>query len=132
MIIYPRLAVLYVSDQSRTLEFLTGTLGFELTADIPYGDDQRWIEVRPPGAQTHVALAAVEPAILEALRERAGRMAHGWFDCDDLDATCADLRAQGVEITVEPQATSWREGSRWAQIRGHDGNLYGLTERASR
>lgn len=132
MIICPRLAVLYVSDQSRTLEFLTGTLGFELTADIPYGDGRRWIEVRPPGAQTHVALAAVEPDVLEVLRARAGRMTHGWFDCDDLDATCADLRARGVEITAEPQAASWREGSRWAQIRGHDGNLYGLTERGPR
>ncbi|HET6356924.1 VOC family protein [Streptomyces sp.] len=129
MITNPRLSVLYVSDQSRTLEFLTGALGFELTADVPYGDDGRWVEVRPPGAQTCVALAAVEPAVVETLRARAGRMTHGWFDCDDLDATCADLRTRGVEIVVEPQAAPWREGSRWAQIAGHDGNLYGLTER---
>ncbi|WP_030909461.1 VOC family protein [Streptosporangium amethystogenes] len=128
MIINPRLTVLYVSDQSRTLEFLTETLGFELAADVPYGDDRRWVEVRPPGAQTCVALAAVEPAVLETLRAQAGRMTHGWFDCDDLDATCADLRTRGVEIVVEPQATSWRDGGRWAQIAGHDGNLYGLTE----
>ncbi|MEK8144939.1 VOC family protein [Streptomyces sp. M10(2022)] len=121
--------MLYVSDQSRTLEFLTGTLGFELTADVPYGDDGRWVEVRPPGAQTCVALAAVPSAVVETLRARAGRMTHGWFDCDDLDATCADLRKRGVEIIVEPQVTPWREGSRWAQIVGHDGNLYGLTER---
>jgi catechol 2,3-dioxygenase-like lactoylglutathione lyase family enzyme len=125
----PRLAVLYVTDQSRTLDFLTGTLGFEVTADVPYGDGRRWVEVSAPGARTHVALAAVEPAVLAALHAQAGRMAHGWFDCDDLDATCADLRARGVEITAEPQPASWREGSRWAQIRGHDGNLYGLTER---
>jgi uncharacterized glyoxalase superfamily protein PhnB len=129
MIIYPRLAVLYVSDQSRTLEFLIGALGFELTTDIPYGDGQRWIEVRMPGAQTHVALAAADPAVLEILRARAGRMAHGWFDCDDVDATCTELRTRGVDITVEPQTTPWRKGGRWAQISGHDGNLYGLTER---
>ncbi|MEU8194625.1 VOC family protein [Microbispora amethystogenes] len=129
MIVSPRLAVLYVSDQSRTLEFLTGTLGFELAADVPQGEGRRWVEVRPPGAQTCVALAAVEPEILEALEARAGRMTHGWFDCDDVDATCRDLRARGVEIVVAPQATPWREGGRWAQIRGHDGNLYGLTQR---
>lgn len=137
MITNPRLAVLYVTDQSRTLDFLTGTLGFEVTADVPYGDGKRWVEARAPsapgvqsvpGARTHVALAAVEPGVLAALHAQAGRMAHGWFDCEDLDATCADLRARGVEITAEPQATSWREGGRWAQIRGHDGNLYGLTE----
>ncbi|MFC4010194.1 VOC family protein [Nonomuraea purpurea] len=129
MITNPRLSVLYVSDQSRTLEFLTEALGFELTADLPYGADRRWVEVRPPGAETCVALAAVEPALLEMLRERAGRMTHGWFDCDDLDGTCAGLRARGVEIVVAPQATPWREGSRWAQIADADGNLYGLTER---
>ncbi len=129
MITNPRLAVLYVADQNRTLEFLTETLGFELTADVPYGDGRRWVEVSPPGARTHVAIAGVEPATLQVLRERAGRMTHGWFDCDDLDATCADLRARNVEIVVEPEAAPWRENSRWAQIRGHDGNLYGLTER---
>jgi len=129
MIINPRLAVLYVSDQDKTLEFLTEVLGFELAADAPYGDGGRWVEVRPPGAQTCVVIAALEPDVLETLRARAGRMTHGWFDCDDLDTTCADLRARDVEIVVEPQATTWREGSRWAQILGHDGNLYGLTER---
>jgi|SRR5882757_1246355 len=130
MISNARLAVLYVSDQDRTLEFLTGTLGLELVIDVPYGDGRRWVEVRAPGARTSVALAAVAPAVLEALQDQAGRMAHGWFDCDDLDATCVQLRAKGVEFTVEPQAAAWREGSRWAQISGHDGNLYGLTERA--
>lgn len=129
MIMYPRLAVLYVSDQNRTLEFLTGMLGFQLTVDVPHGEGRRWIEVCSPDAQTHVALAEVEPAVLDALHEQAGRMAHAWFDCDDLDATYADLRARGVEFAVEPQATPWREGGRWAQIAGPDGNLYGLTER---
>lgn len=129
MIVNPRLAVLYVGDQSRTKEFLVGTLGFEPVVDVPRGDGGRWVEVRPPGAQTCVALAAVGPDVLAALHARAGRMAIGWFDCDDLDATCAELRARGVEFVVEPQATPWREGGRWAQIRGHDGNLYGLTER---
>ncbi|MEV7808761.1 VOC family protein [Microbispora sp. NPDC088329] len=129
MIVNPRLAVLYVSDQGRTPEFLTGTLGFELAADVPQEEGRRWVEVRPPGAQACVALATVEPEILEALHARVGRMTHSWFDCDDLDATRLDLRARGVEIVEAPQVTPWRAGSRWAQIRGHDGNLYGLTER---
>jgi catechol 2,3-dioxygenase-like lactoylglutathione lyase family enzyme len=131
MISNPRLSVLYVSDQARTLEFLTGALGFEVAADVPYGEGRRWVEVRSPGAQTCVALAAVEPALLEALQQQAGRMTHGWFDCDDLDATCADLRSRGVRIVVEPQPTPWRAGSRWAQVLGHDGILYGLTEPAA-
>jgi catechol 2,3-dioxygenase-like lactoylglutathione lyase family enzyme len=130
MISNPRLAVLYVTDQDRTLHFLVNALGFEPVTDVPYGDGKRWVEVRIPGSETAVALAAVEPGIRAALEAGAGRMAHGWFDCDDLDATCARLREHGVTFTVEPQAAQWREGSRWAQITGSDGHLYGLTERA--
>lgn len=129
MITNPRLTVLYVTDVDRTREFLVGTLGFEPVVDVPYGDGRRWVEVRPPGARTCVALAAVEPSLLAALHARAGRMTHGWFDCDDLDATHADLRARGVRFVVEPQPAPWREGGRWAQIAGSDGHLYGLTER---
>ncbi|MFI0421308.1 VOC family protein [Spongiactinospora sp. 9N601] len=128
MITNPRLAVLYVTDQTASVDFLTGILGCELVADTLDAEGRRWVEVRLPGARTCVALAAVEPEVMEVLEARAGRMTHGWFDCDDLDATSADLRGKGVEITVEPQAAPWREGARWAQIRGHDGRLYGLTE----
>lgn len=38
----------YVSDQDRALAFFTETLGFELVADNPFGDGQRWLQVRPP------------------------------------------------------------------------------------
>ncbi|TLS43779.1 hypothetical protein FE633_23560 [Streptomyces montanus] len=129
MITNSRLALLCVPDQERAAKFLTGALGCELVVDVPVGDGRRWVEVRPPGARTCLVLAAVDKNVLEALHAQAGRMAHGWFDCDDLDATCADLRAKGVRIVVEPEPARWREGSRWAQIADPDGNLYGLTER---
>ncbi|GAA0403721.1 hypothetical protein GCM10010357_25940 [Streptomyces luteireticuli] len=129
LITNPRLSILYVSDRDRTLDFLTKILDFELMADVPLNDGGRWVEVRPKGSQTCVVLAAVEPDVLARLRSTVGRMTHGWFDCDDLDATVGDLRARGVTIVVEPQVAPWRENARWAQIAGDDGNLYGLTER---
>ncbi|MFI0939342.1 VOC family protein [Streptomyces sp. NPDC021020] len=129
MIINPRLAVLYAADQERTVEFLTRTLGFEIIVDVPHGGGNRWVELGVPGSVTSVAVAAVGPEIRAALESAAGRMVHGWFDCDDLDATCSRLEEQGVTFTVAPQPTPWREGGRWAQIAGSDGHLYGLTER---
>lgn len=54
-----------------------------------------------------------------------------WFDCDDLDATFADLKAKGVEFPVEPETVPWDpdSNSRWAQFADPDGNL-GLSEQS--
>ena len=130
MITNARFAVVYVGDQQQALEFFRETLGCEVLTDAPYGDGSRWIEVRPPDAQTSLVLSAPGQETREALRERLGEMANVWFDCDDLDATFSELRARGVTFSVEPQAAPWDPDSRWAQFADPDGNLYGLSERA--
>jgi catechol 2,3-dioxygenase-like lactoylglutathione lyase family enzyme len=131
MITNPRFTVLYVGDQQEALDFFTKTLGFEVTTDAPYGEDERWIEVRPPGAQTYLVLSKADPQVQNTIRERLGPMSHVWFECDDLDATFAELTAQGVEFTVEPQVAPWDPSgaTRWAQFADPDGNLYGLSRR---
>ena len=35
-----------VSDQDR-VEFYTGKLGFTVSADVPFGNGERWVEVAP-------------------------------------------------------------------------------------
>ena len=129
MITQPRFAVLHVADQDRTLEFFSGVLGFEVLTDAPYGDGARWLEVRPPGASTYLVLAAGEPELAERVRAQRGPMSTVWFDCEDLDATFAELRAKGVSFPVEPQAAPWDPGgtTRWAQFADPEGTLYGLT-----
>lgn len=131
MITNPKFAAMYVSDQQQALDFFTKTLGFELQTDAPYGENARWIEVRPPGAQTYVVLAAADPEVRAVIRERMGPMAHVWFDCDDLDATYTELSAKGVQFPVEPQSAPWDPSgtTRWAQFGDPDGNLYGLSQR---
>ncbi|HEX7164342.1 MAG TPA: VOC family protein [Trebonia sp.] len=34
-----------VADQDKAIEFYTQMLGFTLTADVPYGNGDRWVEV---------------------------------------------------------------------------------------
>lgn len=46
-----------VSDQSRSLEFYVGKLGFQKRLDASFGDG-RWLEVAPPGATTSIALVS--------------------------------------------------------------------------
>lgn len=132
MITNPRFAVQYVSDQDDAVRFFTETLGFELQTDAPYGDGNRWIEVRPPGAETYVVLALADPEVRRVVRDRLGSMASVWFDCEDLDGTFRELAAKGVGFPVEPQTAPWDATgqSRWAQFADPDGNLYGLSQRA--
>ena len=36
-----------VSNQDAAIAFYTEKLGFSLTADVPFGDGDRWVEGRP-------------------------------------------------------------------------------------
>ncbi|MBC3190093.1 VOC family protein [Pseudonocardia sp. C8] len=131
MIKYPRFVTIWVSDQEKARDFFTETLGCELLTDVPYSGEDRWIEVRWPGAQTRLVLARADTELRAVLRERVGAMSHVWFECDDLDATYAQLTANGVEFPVPPGPAPWEpDRTRWAQFADPDGNLYGMSEQA--
>ena len=49
-----------VSDQDAALTFYTSVLGCELVADDVVGPAFRWVEVRPPGSGTGIALLTPE------------------------------------------------------------------------
>lgn len=133
MISNVRFAVIYVEDQQTILDFCVERLGFELLTDAPYDESSRWIEVGIPGAQTYLVIAKGDSRLREVVRERMGDMSHVWFDCDDLDATYADLTAKGVRFAVEPQQAPWDPSgnTRWAQFSDPEGALYGVTERGT-
>ena len=46
-----------VSDQDKAIAFYTDKLGFSLTADVPYGEGDRWVEVTPPQGGAAIALS---------------------------------------------------------------------------
>ena len=45
-----------VADQDTAIAFYTEKLGFSLTADVPFGDGERWVEVAPPAGGATIAL----------------------------------------------------------------------------
>ncbi len=53
--------IIPVSDQDKALEFYTGTLGFEVRADIPFGEGDRWLEVGPAGGGAAIAIMPPRP-----------------------------------------------------------------------
>ncbi|MDX6717064.1 MAG: hypothetical protein QOH30_3622 [Baekduia sp.] len=84
-----------VSDQDRAIEFYVEKLGFELRADIEFGDADRWVEVSPPGATTGLALTPVREGW------DVGRSTGISLATDDADADHAALSEAGVDVDAE-------------------------------
>jgi catechol 2,3-dioxygenase-like lactoylglutathione lyase family enzyme len=110
---------LAVSDQDRSRHFYVDTLGFELVADNAMGPDQRWVQVRPPGAETSVTLVTWFDTM------PPGTTKGTVLETDDLDADVSSLRERGVVIDDGIQEMPW---GRFATFDDPDGNGIVLQE----
>ena len=81
-----------VSDQDKAIAFYTDKLGFSLTADVPYGEGDRWVEVTPPGGGAAIALS---PGMGEF---QAGRETGIALTAADAKAAHAELKEKGVQV----------------------------------
>jgi catechol 2,3-dioxygenase-like lactoylglutathione lyase family enzyme len=108
-----------VTDQDRALRFYTDVLGFDVVHDVsmPVG---RWVQVRPPGAETSVTLVtwfdSMPPGTLRGLV----------LESDDLDRDVAELDRRGVSFADGIRKEPW---GRYATFADPDGN--GLTLQTS-
>jgi lactoylglutathione lyase len=84
-----------VSDQDEAIKFYTTALGFSLVADIPFGENSRWVEVAPPGGGTAIALVPPQGEY------KPGRMTGIALESPDVAADHAELRAKGVDVDAE-------------------------------
>ena len=96
---------IFVDDQQRALEFYTGTLGFEVTADVPLGE-HRWLTVRL-GSSPEATEVSLEPKAHPAVAPFADALvADGIPYCvlgvDDVRAEHERLAALGVTFTQPP------------------------------
>jgi catechol 2,3-dioxygenase-like lactoylglutathione lyase family enzyme len=112
-----------VSDQDAAIAFYTGKLGFELTADTPFGTGDRWVEVTPPEGGAALALVPNRGDY------QAGRMTGIALVTADAGAARAELEAQGVDVDA---STMGGDGTVPALFffRDHDGNSLMIVERA--
>ena len=84
-----------VSDQDGAIAFYTEKLGFSLTADVPFGDGDRWVEVAPPNGGAAVALSRAQGDY------QPGRMTGIALDSPDPRADHAELKQNGVDVDDE-------------------------------
>lgn len=84
-----------VADQDKAIAFYTQVLGFTLTADTPFGQGSRWVEVTPPGGGTAIALVPPQGEY------RPGRMTGISLGSADPRADHAELAGKGVDVDAE-------------------------------
>ncbi len=81
-----------VADQDEAIAFYTEKLGFSVTADVPFGENARWVEVGPPGGGAAIALVPPEGEY------QAGRMTGIALESTDPRADLAEFQRLGIEI----------------------------------
>ena len=112
-----------VHDQDVALNFYTKALGLKVSTDQPFNDQQRWIELLIPGAETGIALFTPE-----GHEKRIGEFQSISFWCDDVFATAKVLKSKGVTFSKEPKNEIW--GS-IAIFQDPDGNQFALSSKVN-
>jgi lactoylglutathione lyase len=112
-------AMFTVSDQDAAIAFYTEKLGYELRADIRFGDNEegRWVEVAPPGSTARLALNP-------PMGNQPGGGGIG-VETPDVDAEYARLKALGLDVD-EPMTAPG--APRLFMMRDPDGNHIAVVE----
>jgi len=92
---HAKLASVNVRDVDAAIEFWRDRLGFELRADAPYGEGERWVELMPPGAVTGVTLT--QPG--NHFWQEPGGYGNLIFATEDIDSAYEELASRGVEFS---------------------------------
>jgi predicted enzyme related to lactoylglutathione lyase len=107
-------------DQAAALAFWTEKMGFIIATDQPMGN-QRWIELKIPGAQTGIVLFTPD-----GHEDRIGTFFNGSFACDDVEYSYKQLSERGVAFVDPPTKQPW---GTYARFRDPDGNTFILSSK---
>ena len=110
-----------VHDQDRALRFYTDALGFTIATDQPFGEKQRWIELKIPGADTRLVLFTPD-----GHEDRIGGFQPISFQTNDVQKTYDELIRRGVDFVAPPTKQPW--GS-YATFKDSEGNQFVLSSR---
>jgi lactoylglutathione lyase len=114
-------AMFSVASQDAALEFYTNKLGFEVRADVSFGEegDNRWLEVAPPGSTARLALNP-------PMSGSAGGGAIGVETSDVLGEHARLTAIGGIDLDPEPMQAPGTP--RMFALRDPDGNSVWVVE----
>ena len=110
-----------VKDQAKALKFYTEQLGLTLLTNQPFDDNQNWIELQIPGAETRITLFT--PSGHE---DRIGTFSNITFSSANVQKSYEDLSARGVEFVKPPTKEHW---GTFAMFKDIDGNMFVLSSK---
>lgn len=99
-------------DQDRAVEFWTEKVGLRVLTDQPFDDNQRWIELGIPSAQTSVVLFSMDG-------QKPGGPSNVTFWADDVEKTYQEMKARGVQFIQEPQKADWGTAAIFQDLEGN-------------
>ncbi len=102
-----------VTDQDRARDFYVDVLGMELVREMAMGPGQRWVQVRPRGAETSITLVTWFESM------PAGTLTGVVLETDDLEGEVARLQALGVDMEAPVRNQAWGSS---VVVRDPDGN----------
>jgi lactoylglutathione lyase len=114
-------AMFTVSDQDAALAFYTEKLGFEVRADVRYGenDEYCWLEVAPPGSHARLAL---NPPM-------GGQPGGGGIGVETPDVVGEHVRLRAVGgVDVDPEPLRMPGAPLMFVLRDPDGNSVAVVE----
>jgi len=119
----------FVSDQSRAVEFYTARLGFVIVLDIPISLGIRWLTVAPQKGGCEIIIFPPEMAGKDAeeMRTRIGKWTGIVMMSEDCRKDHAEMIERGVDFRKPPEKTMW--GGWMAEFSDLDGNRFQLVER---
>jgi lactoylglutathione lyase len=114
-------AMFTVAEQDAALAFYTQKLGWEVRADVRFGEsgEMRWLEVAPPGSRARLALNP-------PMRDEPGGSAIG-VETADVLGEHARLKAIGG-IDVDPELMRSPGAPSMFSVRDPDGNHIWVVE----
>ena len=90
------------SNFRRISQLTAAKLGFKVVTDQPFTEEQRWIELLIPGAESGISLFTPK-----GHENRIGQFQPISFRCDDVFPTARVLKAKGVAFGQEPRNEDW-------------------------
>jgi predicted enzyme related to lactoylglutathione lyase len=113
-------AMFSVADQDAAIAFYTEKLGWEVRADVSFGEQgaYRWVEVAPPGSTARLALNP-------PMQGQPGGGAIG-VETPDMDAELERVSSVGVDVTTPPMDVDG--APRMFSIGDPDGNTIWIVE----
>ena len=114
-------AMFSVSDQDAALAFYTEKLGFEVRADVRFGEDDsmRWVEVAPPGSTARLAL---NPPM-------GGKAGGGSIGVETTDVRAEHERVKALgDVEVDADLMSGPDMPTMFNLRDPDGNYIWVVE----